>query len=80
MSYFSVSVAEHRIAAAIKKEVTFTPLETSGLLELDEMFLAQANIGFYRDTAVPNPDLVALGVKLGSLEEFIQKEVVPRFA
>ncbi|KAJ6511251.1 hypothetical protein DFH09DRAFT_270595 [Mycena vulgaris] len=68
------------IAAAIKKEVTFTPLATAGLLELDEMFLAQATIGFYRSTPVPNPDLVALGVKFGSLEEFIQKEVVPRFA
>ncbi|KAJ6511247.1 hypothetical protein DFH09DRAFT_1333857 [Mycena vulgaris] len=68
------------IAAAIKKEVTFTPLATAGLLELDEMFLSQAKIGYYRSTPVPNPDLVALGVKFGSLEEFIQKEVVPRFA
>ncbi|KAJ6468195.1 hypothetical protein DFH09DRAFT_1222683 [Mycena vulgaris] len=68
------------IAAAIKKEVTFTPLATAGLLELDEMFLSQAKIGYYRSTPVPNPDVVALGVKFGSLEEFIQKEVVPRFA
>jgi hypothetical protein len=34
----------------------------------------------YKDTPVPNPDLVALGAKFGTLEEFIQKEVVPRFA
>jgi hypothetical protein len=34
----------------------------------------------YTDTPDPNPDLVALGVKFGTMEEFIQKEVVPRFA
>ncbi|KAJ7017836.1 hypothetical protein C8F04DRAFT_1053553 [Mycena alexandri] len=67
------------IAAAIKKEVTFTPPETSGLLELDEMFLLQAKIG-YGGTPVPNPELVALGVKFASLKEFIEAEIVPRFA
>ncbi|KAJ6592504.1 hypothetical protein B0H19DRAFT_1215325 [Mycena capillaripes] len=68
------------IAAAIKKEVTFTPVETAGIVELDEMFLFQAKIGMYRSTPYPNPDLVALGVKFGTLEEFIQKEVVSRYA
>ncbi|KAJ6595510.1 hypothetical protein DFH09DRAFT_142066 [Mycena vulgaris] len=68
------------IAAAIKKEVTFTPLETTGILELDEMYLLQAKIGLYRDTPFPNPALVALGVTFGSMEEFIKTEVVPRFA
>ncbi|KAJ7142854.1 NAD(P)-binding protein [Mycena epipterygia] len=68
------------IAKAIGKEVTFTPLETSGLMEADEMFLFQAKFGMYIDTPVPNPALVALGVKFGSMEEFIKTEVVPRFA
>ncbi|KAJ7142840.1 NAD(P)-binding protein [Mycena epipterygia] len=68
------------IAKAIGKEVTFTPLETSGLMEADEMFLFQAKFGMYTDTPVPNPALVALGVKFGSMEEFIETEVVPRFA
>ncbi|KAJ7779776.1 NAD(P)-binding protein [Mycena metata] len=67
------------ISAALKKEVTFTSPETSGLAEIDDMYSFQANIGLYHDTPVPNPDLVALGVKFGTLEEFIQKEVVPRF-
>ncbi|KAJ6564059.1 NAD(P)-binding protein [Mycena capillaripes] len=67
------------IAAAIKKEVTFTSPETDGTEELDEMFLFQAKNGVYNDTPDPNPDLVALGVKTGTMEEFIQKEVVPRF-
>jgi hypothetical protein len=34
----------------------------------------------YNSTAVPNPDLVALGVEFGTLEEFVQKELVARFA
>ncbi|KAJ7079468.1 NAD(P)-binding protein [Mycena epipterygia] len=68
------------IAKALGKEVTFTPVETSGLLEIDEMFLFQAKIGMYTDTPVPNPALVALGVKFGTMEEFIKTEVVPRFA
>ncbi|KAJ7752602.1 NAD(P)-binding protein [Mycena metata] len=68
------------IAAAIKKEVTFVSPESFGQLEIDEMFAFQAKPGLYVDTPVPNPDLVALGVKFRTLEEFIQKEVVPRFA
>ncbi|KAJ7617615.1 NAD(P)-binding protein [Mycena polygramma] len=68
------------IDAAIKKEVTFTPVPTSGTHELDEMFLYQAKIGMYNTTPVPNPDLVTLGVKFGTLEEFVQKEVVARYA
>ncbi|KAJ7263602.1 NAD(P)-binding protein [Mycena haematopus] len=68
------------IASAIKKPVTFVPLETAGLLMLDEGFLIQAKLGMYVDTPFPNPDLVALGVKFGTMEEFVQKEIVPRYA
>ncbi|KAJ6493353.1 NAD(P)-binding protein [Mycena sanguinolenta] len=68
------------IAAVIKKQVTFVPVETAGMAELDEMFLFQAKTELYHDTPFPNPDLTALGVKFPTLEEFIQKEIVPRFA
>jgi len=67
------------ISKAIGKEVTFISPPTAGAEELDEMFLYQAKIGMYNDTPIPNPDLVALGVKFGTLEEFIQAEVVHRF-
>ncbi|KAJ7133126.1 NAD(P)-binding protein [Mycena epipterygia] len=67
------------IADALRKEVTFTPLETAGNEDLDETFLFQAKIGLYLDTPVPNPALVELGIKFGSMEEFIKAEVVPRF-
>ncbi|KAJ7663069.1 NAD(P)-binding protein [Mycena polygramma] len=68
------------VAKAIKTEVTFSPIPSAGLAELDEMFEYQAKIGMYSGTPVPNPDLVALGVKFATLEEFVKKEVVPRFA
>lgn len=35
--------------------------------------------GLYTATPVPNPDLVALGVKFHSIEEFMEAEVKPRF-
>ncbi|KAJ7142857.1 NAD(P)-binding protein [Mycena epipterygia] len=77
---FTYSQFAAAIAKAIGKEVTFTSPETAGLLEFDEMYLFQAKIGMYTDTPVPNPALVALGVKFGTMEEFIKTEVVPRFA
>ncbi|KAJ6592505.1 hypothetical protein B0H19DRAFT_1245374 [Mycena capillaripes] len=64
-----------RTAVAPEKEVTFTPIATTGVVEIDEL----AKIGLYRDTPFPNPDLVQLGVQFGSLEEFIRAEV-PRYA
>jgi len=68
------------IAKAIKKQVTFSPIETAGMVELDEMFMYQAKFGMYTDTPVPNPALVKLGVKFGTLDAFIESEIVPRFA
>ncbi|KAJ7496337.1 NAD(P)-binding protein [Mycena galericulata] len=68
------------IAKAIGKEVTFSTVESAGIDDIDEMFLFQSKIGMYKDTPVPNPALVALGVQFGSLEEFIKAEVVPRYA
>ncbi|KAJ7605955.1 hypothetical protein DFH06DRAFT_1384592 [Mycena polygramma] len=67
------------IAKGIKKDVKFVSVETAGLAEIDEMFAFQAT-GVFQDTPFPNPELVALGVKFGSLDEFVKTEVVPRFA
>ncbi|KAJ6560478.1 hypothetical protein B0H10DRAFT_1845711 [Mycena sp. CBHHK59/15] len=69
-----------KISKAIGKEVTFATLETAGLGEIDEMYEYQAKIGMYTSTPVPNPDLVALGVKIVMVDEFVKTEVVPRFA
>ncbi|KAF7350080.1 NmrA domain-containing protein [Mycena venus] len=72
-------VAE-KISAAIGKEVKFTAVETSGLAELDEMYAYQADIGMYKDTPVPNPELVALGATFGTIDEAIAAEIVPRYS
>ncbi|KAJ6592509.1 hypothetical protein B0H19DRAFT_1245378 [Mycena capillaripes] len=82
--YISALIKYPELAAAIaketgdcilKKEVTFTPIATTGVVEVDEL----AKMGLYLDTPVPNPDLMELGVQFGSLEEFIRPEVVPRY-
>ncbi|KAJ7769126.1 hypothetical protein DFH07DRAFT_880539 [Mycena maculata] len=61
-------------------EVTFTTAPPMGMAPIDEMFSAHAEYsGLYTATPVPNPDLVALGVKFGTIEEFLETEVKPRF-
>ncbi|KAJ7776630.1 hypothetical protein DFH07DRAFT_911950 [Mycena maculata] len=65
---------------ALGKEVTFTTAPPSGMAPMDEMYSAHAEYsGLYTATPVPNPELVALGVKFGTIEEFLETEVKPRF-
>ncbi|KAJ7621867.1 hypothetical protein DFH06DRAFT_1340870 [Mycena polygramma] len=62
-------------------EVTFTSVASSGHPVLDEMFASHAEYnGLYAATPVPNPDLVALGAKFGTMEELMETEVKTRFA
>ncbi|KAJ7696684.1 hypothetical protein B0H17DRAFT_1197792 [Mycena rosella] len=69
-----------RTEKALGVEVTFTTAPLTGIPPLDEMYAAHAEYsGFYTATPVPNPDLVALGVKFGTVEEFLESEVKPRF-
>ncbi|KAJ7433688.1 NAD(P)-binding protein [Mycena galericulata] len=65
---------------ALGVKVTFNSIASTGIPILDEMFAAQSEYdGFYTATPVPNPDLVSLGAKFGTLEEFMQTEVKKRF-
>ncbi|KAJ7745968.1 hypothetical protein B0H14DRAFT_2406623 [Mycena olivaceomarginata] len=65
---------------ALGATVTFTTLPPMGLPPMDEMFLAHAEYsGLYGATPVPNPELVALGVKFSTVEEFMETELKPRF-
>ncbi|KAJ6544277.1 hypothetical protein B0H19DRAFT_1309568 [Mycena capillaripes] len=60
--------------------VTFTTAPPTGVAPLDEMFSALAEYGgLYTATPVPNPDLLALGMKFSTIEEFLEVEVKPRF-
>ncbi|KAJ7059705.1 NAD(P)-binding protein [Mycena amicta] len=77
---FKYPALAETIARVIKQEVKFVSVPSAGMAELDEMFLFQAKFGLYNDVPLPNPKLVALGVKFGSLEEFVTQEVAPRYA
>ncbi|KAJ7133471.1 hypothetical protein C8R44DRAFT_611698 [Mycena epipterygia] len=65
---------------ALGVEVSFTSRPPMGIPPMDEMYAAHAEYsGLYTETPVPNPDLVALGVKFGTIEGFLETEVKPRF-
>ncbi|KAJ7490587.1 hypothetical protein FB451DRAFT_1079377 [Mycena latifolia] len=65
---------------ALDVEVTFTSAPPTGIPAMDEMFAAHAEFsGLYTATPVPNPELVALGVNFGTIEEWLETEVKPRF-
>ncbi|KAJ7111476.1 hypothetical protein C8R44DRAFT_985562 [Mycena epipterygia] len=71
------------LAALISKtlgvEVTFNGAP-SGMAMMDEMYgWASDNNGWYPDAPVLNPDLVALGAKFGTVEEFLEEEIKPRY-
>ncbi|KAJ6494125.1 hypothetical protein DFH09DRAFT_1376843 [Mycena vulgaris] len=69
-----------RTGNALGVEVTFTSAPPMGIPPVDEMYEALAEYsGLYTATPVPNPALVALGVKFGTIEEFLETEVKPRF-
>ncbi|KAJ7490674.1 hypothetical protein FB451DRAFT_1513475, partial [Mycena latifolia] len=64
-------------AKVLGVEVTFSTAPSTGLLPMDEM--VGRVFGLYTATPVPSPDLVALGVKFGTIEEFLETEVKGRF-
>ncbi|KAJ7670835.1 hypothetical protein DFH06DRAFT_1468541 [Mycena polygramma] len=69
------------VSKALGAEVTFTTKEALGVEELDEMFEAQSEFAsdFMKGVTVPNSDLVALGGKFSSIEEFMETEIKTRF-
>ncbi|KAJ7092098.1 hypothetical protein C8R43DRAFT_908204 [Mycena crocata] len=68
-------------AKTLGVEVTFTSIPSCAMAIVDDMFAAQSEYnGFFTATPAPNPDLVALGAKFGTVEEFMQQEVKIRFS
>ncbi|KAJ7708352.1 hypothetical protein B0H17DRAFT_917387 [Mycena rosella] len=65
---------------ALGAEMTFTTAPPLGIPAVDDVYKANGEFGaLYNSTPVPNPDLVALGVTLGAIEDFLETEVKPRF-
>ncbi|KAJ7808678.1 hypothetical protein B0H14DRAFT_2460902 [Mycena olivaceomarginata] len=80
----NANISYSELAALTEKalgvEVTFTTAPATGIPLIDEMFKSHADYsGLFTGTPVPNPDLVALGVKFGSIQEFLEIEAKPRF-
>ncbi|KAF8156198.1 hypothetical protein K438DRAFT_1986962 [Mycena galopus ATCC 62051] len=77
MSYGALA---ERTAKVLGAEVTYTTPPLMGVPAIDEMWAALAEYsGIYTETPIPNPDLVALGMKFSTVEEFLEAEVKPRF-
>ncbi|KII90698.1 hypothetical protein PLICRDRAFT_39272 [Plicaturopsis crispa FD-325 SS-3] len=58
------------LSKAFGKPVKFTSPPTTTIRELDEMYEYQSEVGLYNESPLPDPRLVALGVKFSTLEEF----------
>ncbi|KAJ7900903.1 hypothetical protein B0H13DRAFT_1622162 [Mycena leptocephala] len=68
------------ISRALGKEVTFTSIPSTMGPVFDEMFAAQSEYnGFYTSTQIPNPDLISLGAKFGTIQEFVETELKKHF-
>ncbi|KAF7973251.1 hypothetical protein HWV62_15765 [Athelia sp. TMB] len=67
-------------SAAIDKPVKFVSPPTTGVKEFDAMNEYVSEIGLFRDAVLPDPRLVALGVKFATLEDFAQERAKPHFA
>ncbi|KAJ6463609.1 hypothetical protein C8R47DRAFT_1057797 [Mycena vitilis] len=69
-----------KAAKALGVNVSFTTLPPTGRVPVDEMWNAHVEFGgLYAETPVPNPELIALGAKFSTVEEFLEVEVKPRF-
>ncbi|KAJ6471738.1 hypothetical protein C8R47DRAFT_1222002 [Mycena vitilis] len=51
----------------------------TGVLAIDEMFQFHAEKDIHADDTLPDPKLAALGVKFGTIRQFLEQEVKPRF-
>ncbi|KAJ7144494.1 hypothetical protein C8R44DRAFT_916526 [Mycena epipterygia] len=68
------------ISKALGVDVTYNGAPC-GRAILDEMYgLVSDNNGMYPDVPVLNPELATLGAKFGTMEEFVEAEIKPRYA
>ncbi|KAJ7025939.1 hypothetical protein C8F04DRAFT_1126825 [Mycena alexandri] len=68
-----------KTSQALGAEVTYTNTGPTGVTRIDDMFAFLSGSNGYYTTPIPNPDLVALGMKFSTVEEFLAEEVKSRF-
>jgi len=59
------------------RKCTYTVLPTTGVPDRDVMFTLYNDIGMYGVKPIPDPNLLGLGVKFHTLEDFIKDSLVP---
>ncbi|KAJ7626834.1 NAD(P)-binding protein [Roridomyces roridus] len=69
------------VGKVLGQEVTYTSTPATGMAGYDEMIMAQSEYnGFFASSQVPDPELIAMGAKFGTMEEFVETELKKRFA
>ncbi|KAJ7017441.1 hypothetical protein C8F04DRAFT_1094105 [Mycena alexandri] len=68
-----------RTAKVLGVQVTYTNTPPTGIPPLDEMWAFLAEYNGYYTTPIPNPDLLALGMKFSTVDEFLEVEVRARY-
>ncbi|KZV80785.1 NmrA-domain-containing protein [Exidia glandulosa HHB12029] len=65
------------IETTLGKKVNVTWLPTVNYKMFDDMYDSVKEFEWYKGRQVPDPGLVALGVKFGTLEDFVRTEIKP---
>ncbi|KZV90320.1 NmrA-domain-containing protein [Exidia glandulosa HHB12029] len=65
------------IETTLGRKVNVTWLPTMNLKMLDDMYDSAKEFEWYKNRQIPDPGLVALGVKFGALEDFVRQELKP---
>ncbi|KZV88791.1 NmrA-domain-containing protein [Exidia glandulosa HHB12029] len=65
------------IETTLGKKVNVTWLPTVNFKMIDDMYDSAKEFEWYKGKQVPDPGLVALGVKFGTLEDFVRQEIKP---
>ncbi|CZR63525.1 uncharacterized protein PAC_13422 [Phialocephala subalpina] len=59
------------------KKCTWESLPTTGVPDRDIMYQLYNEMGMYRNKELPDENVVALGVKMHSIEDFVRERLVP---
>lgn len=59
------------------KTVQYSTRPTCGIKERDIMMELYNNVGMYPGVQIPTPDVLELGVKLHTVEDYIREKVLP---
>ena len=62
------------------KRVTYEAKPPSGNPDMDEMFSTFKEVGMYNDGPLPRKELLDLGIKFSTLEEFVKSQILPKIA